>query len=168
MASHELPILGALTLPDSSGNVYPQPYPVLATNDLWKHGTFLFLDTATKDSLYGTFTAPRNYVATPQAILIWTSTAITGNVVWEFAYRGVGGDDTTSLDQATAVETVSATDAAPTATDRRLRLAITLTAANFAAGDTVEFRLSRDGSSASDTMAATAQLHGLLFAYTDV
>ena len=168
MATQRIPILGFNTLPDTSGNVFFEPYTVKATNDFWKHGHFIFLDTATKDSLYGKFEIPANYVSSAKWYIVWTSTATTGNVVWEMAYRVVGGDDTTSLDQSTAVETQSVTDAAPTATDRRLNPTITPTAGNFSAGQTCELRFSRDGTSGSDTMAASAQLVSLLFEYTDV
>lgn len=166
MSTHQISILGANTIPDSVGNVFFEPYPIKATNDFWNHLSCIFNDTATKDSLYGLFTVPQNYVGTPKFYPIWTSTATTGNVVWEMVYRTIGGDDTTSLDQTTAEETLTVTDAAPSATDRRLTPSMAATAGNFAAGETVEFRLSRDGT-AADTMAAAAQLHALVFEYTD-
>lgn len=151
--------------PDSSGNVFWEPYPVKATNDFWKHGHLVFNDTATKDSAYGVAMVPPDYVGSAVVRIVWTSTATSGNVVWEFAYRDVGGDDTTSLDQSTAQETVTVTDAAPTATDRRLVTTVSLTSANLTAGDTLEFKFSRDGSSGSDTMAAAAQLVGVFLEY---
>lgn len=167
MATHRISILGPNTLPDTSGNVFFEPYPVKATNDFWKYLIAIFNDTATKDALYTQFMVPQNYVGTAKFYVIWTSAATSGNVVWEIAYRTVGGDDTTSLDQATAEETVSVTDAAPTATDRRMTPSMTPTAGNFAAGETVQVRLARDGT-AADTMAAAAQVHDLIFEYADV
>lgn len=155
-------------MPDTSGNVWFEPYPITATNDAWGHGIFRFKDSATKDKLYSVFTVPQNYVGTAKVIPVWSSTATTGNVVWEFAYRTVGGDDTTSLDQAGTEEAVTVTDAAPGAANRRLVPQISPTSANFAAGETVTFYIARDGSSGSDTMAADAQLHGVLFQYADV
>lgn len=167
MATHRISIIGANFIPDSSGNVFFEPYPIKATNDFWKYLVLVFNDTATKDSAYGQFMVPQNYVGSAKFYVVWTSTATTGNVVWEMAYRTVGGDDTTSLDQATAEETLTVTDAAPTATDRRLTPSMTATDANFAAGETVQFRISRDGT-AADTMAAAAQIHDLIFEYADV
>lgn len=160
--------LSVNTLPDTSGNVYFEPYPIKATNDFWKHGHFIFTDTATKDSLYSMFHVPMDYnsAGTTKIYAVWTSTATTGSVVWEIAYRSIGGNDTTSLDQTTAAETLSVTASAPSATDRRMIPSVTATAANFAAGDTVELKISRNGTSGSDTMAASAQLLQVLFEYT--
>lgn len=155
-------------IPGTSGNVWQEPYTISATNDFFGHSVYVFADTATKDALYGYYDVPMNYSTsgTVKVYVIWTSTATTNNVVWEFAYRGVAGDDTTSLDQTTAAETLSVTDAAPGAANRRLITSVTLTASNLAAGGSMEWKLSRDGTSGSDTMAASAYVHGLVFEYT--
>jgi len=166
VATHEISILGNV-LPDTSGNVFPEAYSIKATNDQWRHPHWIFLDTATRDLLYGSFTVPQNYVGGATIVIIWTSTAITGNVVWDFDYRTVAGDDANSLDQTGTEEAVTVTDAAPGATDRRLRVIISLTAGNFAAGETVEFLFARDGVAAGDTMAAAAQVVELLLSYSD-
>jgi predicted carbohydrate-binding protein with CBM5 and CBM33 domain len=168
MATHEISLLGPQTVPDSTGNVYQQPYPILATNDVWGNLIFVFADAGTTNYLYGVITIPQNYVGTAVIVFIWTATATSGNVLWGFDYRVVGGDDTTSLDQATAVESVTVQDVAPTATDRRLRVTVALTSANLAAGSTLEFRISRNPSNGSDTMAASAQLFDCLLSYADV
>jgi hypothetical protein len=167
MATFRIPILNGNTLPDTSGNVFYEPYNIKATNDLWRHGHWIFNDTATDLFLYGLFNVPKNYVGTASIIIVWTSTATSGNVVWGFDYRAVGGNDAESLDQGTAQESGTVTDAAPGATDRRLETSISLTGSNIVADDTVEFILSRDGTSGSDTMAAAAQIVGLYFQYAD-
>jgi len=74
------------------------PFPLLLLQ--YGHGHFIFNDTATRDLLYGLFNVPKNYVGTASVIIVWTTTAITGNVVWDFDYRTVAGDDANSLDQA--------------------------------------------------------------------
>lgn len=162
-----VPILGAASFPDASGNVFFEPYSIKATNDVWKRLVCIFNDTATRIGLRGGFTVPKNYVGNAKIIVVWTSTAITGNCRWELDYRTVGGDDTTSLDQAGVEESVGFTDAAPTAAHRRLEVSLALTAANLAADEEVEFELFRDGADAADTMAAAAILFALLFEYTD-
>jgi hypothetical protein len=167
VATHWQSILGHATLPDTSGNVFWEPYSVKATNDQWRHGVWIFNDTATRLLLYGQFVVPQNYVGSAKVYPVWTSTATTGNVVWDFDYRTVGGDDTTSLDQAGTEEALTVTDAAPTAAHRRLTPSMTPTAGNFSAGETVEFLLARDGANASDTMAAAVILFDLLFEYAD-
>lgn len=167
MATFTPSILNGSIVPDTTGNVFIEQLDVKGTNDQWKLLVIIFNDTATKIGFYGQFTVPNNYVGTAAIIPIWSSTATSGNVVWQFDYRTVGGDDTTSLDQAGTEETPSVTDAAPTAAWRRLTPSISPTSANFAAGETVEFFFNRRGDSGSDTMAAAAALFDLLFSYAD-
>jgi hypothetical protein len=140
---------------------------VKATNDVWSHLVLIYNDTATKLNCFGRFTVPKNYVGTAKIIVVWTATATTGNVVWDFDYRAVGGNDAESLDQTGFQESVTVTDAAPGAAHRRLEASATLTAANLAVDDEVEFQISRDGADASDTMAAAAMLFEVLFEYAD-
>jgi len=166
MATFRLPILDWSVLPISPGDVYITGYEEFATNDVWKSLIAVFKDTATRIGLTGRFNVPKNYVGTPKLIVVWTSPATSGNVVWDFDYRAVGGNDTESLDQTGNQESVTATDAAPSAAHERLEVPITLTAANLAVDDTVEWSLFRDGA-AADTMADNALLVDLLFEYAD-
>ena len=168
MSTRTIPIINWSAVPDTTGNVFVEQFDVKATNDQWKPLVFIFNDTATKIGFYGTFRVPDDYVGTAAILIHWTSTATTNNVVWQIDYRTVGGDDTTSLDQAGTEETPSVTDAAPTAALRRLTPSISPTSGNFAAGETVEFFFNRRGDSGSDTMAAAAILFGLFFQYSDV
>ena len=167
MATFRLPILGANTVPDSSGEVFFEPYTIKATNDNWGHMVLIFNDSATRNGLRGAFDVPQNYVGSANIIIHWTATATSGDVEWDFDYRAVGGDDTESLDQATAQESVNQNDTAPSAIHERMTVTLALTAGNFAAGDTVEFELFRDGTDAGDTMAAAAIVHQVLFEYAD-
>lgn len=168
MATHRIPILGANTSPDATGSVFFEPYSVKATNDVWRHLVLVFNDTSTRIGVYGVFAVPQNYVGTAKIVAVWTATATTGNVKWEIDYRAISGNDTESLDQTGNVESAGVQDAAPGAAHRRLEASITLTSANFAVGDTVEFFFVRDGAeTANDTMAAAAILHELFFEYAD-
>lgn len=167
MATHRLPILGHGTVPDGSGSVFFEPFTVKATNDVWGRLVGVFNDTSTRIGLRGGFAVPTNYVGTPSIIVVWTTTATTNDVVWDFDYRAVGGDDTESLDQTGTQETVTVTDTAPSAALERLEASLSLTAGNFAADDTVLFELFRDGADAADTMTAAALLFGLYFQYSD-
>ncbi len=167
MATHRIPILGWGTVPDTSGNVFFEPYHIKATNDVWDRLVCIFNDTATRIGLAGGFTVPKNYVGTAKIIVVWTSTATTGDVVWDFDYRAVGGDDLESLDQAGTQEAVTVTDTAPSAANERMEAAMTLTSANLAVDDEVEFELFRDGVAAGDTMAAAAIVFAVLFEYAD-
>jgi hypothetical protein len=172
MATHQISILGSGTTPDTSGNCWQEPYTVLATNDVWgllvyRFGSSNAAQPTTRIGLRGQFTVPQNYVGTAKIIPVWTATVTSGNVAWDCDYRTVGGDDTTSLDQTGNEESITVTDAAPGAAHRRLIPQLSPTSANFAAGETVEFELFRDGADAADTMAASAIVFDLLFQYSD-
>ena len=167
MATHRIPILGWGTVPDTSGNVFFEPYNIKATNDVWDRLVLIFNDTATRLGCAGGFTVPKNYVGSPRIIVVWTSTAITGDAVFDFDYRAVGGNDVESLDQVGTQESVTVTDAAPGAAHRRLEAAMALTAVNLAVDDEVEFEVFRDGT-AADTIAAAVIVFAVLFEYQDV
>ena len=117
--------------------------------------------------IYGQFAVPSDFVGTAVIFPVWTATATTGNCKWQFAYRVVGGDDTTSLDQSGVVETGTVTDVAPGAANRRMVPTLAVTSANFSAGSTVEFYFTRTDAASSE-MAAAATLHDLIFQYSDV
>lgn len=160
------PMLNGFTLPDTSGSIFMEPYSIKATNDFFLSSVWIYNDTSTDLILHGKFRVPDNFVSGAKACVVWTSTATSGNVRWQFGYRSSGGDDTTSLDQATNEEAVEVNDVAPTATDRRLAVCQSLTDANIAAGDTFQFRAAREGSdTGNDTMAAAAIVFDWYFEY---
>lgn len=170
MATHRISILGFGTLPDTTGRCFPEPYTVKASGDFFRHVVLIFNDPSGGQAhgIYGAFDLPQNYVGSPKIYPVWTSTATSGNVKWDFDYRAVGGDDAESLDQSgTFQENLTVTDAAPSAAHERNTPSMSLTAGNLAAGDTIEFFFTREDGSGTDTMAAAAILHDLLFEYTD-
>lgn len=169
MATHQISILGATVLPDTTGRCFPEPYTVKAADDLYRHLVFVFNDPASSQAhgFYGTFTVPQNYVGTPKIKVIWNSSAISGNVKWDFDYRAVA--DNEDLDQPTTFqENLSVTSAVATTSGEQRRVTSSMTAAaNFAAGDLVEYYLTREDGTGTDTMAAAATLHDLIFEYAD-
>ncbi len=172
MATHRIPILGWPTRPDDTGECFPEPYDILATNDVWdrlvlRFGSSNAAQPTVRHGIHGGFVVPKNYVGTAKVVIVWTATLTTGDVVWDFEYRTVGGNDTTSLDQAGTEESLTVTDTAPGAANRRLETSITPTASNFAVDEEVEFYFARDGVDAADTMAGSALLFSLLFEYAD-
>lgn len=167
MATLRLPLLGWATKPDSTGSVLPTPLDLAATNDVWDAFVFEFADTANRIGLHGRCTVPKNYVGTASIVVVWSTTATTGNAVWDFDYRAVGGDDAESLDQAGTQESVTVTDAAPSAIWERMEASMALTSANLAADDELEFTLFRDGA-AADTIAASVYVFSVLLQYNDV
>src|SRR3990167_792127 len=172
MATHRISMLGTNTVPDTSGNCWQEPYTILATNDvwgylIWRFGSSNAAAPTTRIGLRGQFAVPKNYVGTAKLIVVWSATLTTGDVVWDMDYRAITGNDTESLDQAGTQESVTGTDTAPGAANRRLELSVNLTSANLAADDSVEFEIFRDATDAEDTMAGSAILVDAYFEYAD-
>ena len=156
------------TRPDDGGDVFIEPYSIKATTGLYPYHVLIFNDSGAKDSVSGVFRVPENYVGTPEVHVEWTSTAIVNEVVFDFDYRAIGGNDVESLDQATHQQSVTVTDTAPSAINEKMTAIFTgITASNFAIGDLVQFLFSRDGVDVADDMAAAAIVHGLWFKYAD-
>lgn len=169
MATHRMSIFGASCVPDATGRAVFELYSTKATNDVFKHLVLALADPGASEAhgMYGSFSVPKNYVGTAKIIIVWTSTATTGNAKFDFDYRAVGGNDTESLDQATFQESVTVTDAAPSATDERMEAEVALTSANLAVDDVVEFYFTREDGSSTDTLAASVTVHDVLFEYAD-
>ena len=154
-------------LPDTSGDVFSESYAVKATNDFWPFEVWIFNDSGADMTLTCRIRIPDDYSSSPVLKIEWTSTATTNNVRWGIAYRGIGGDDSESMDQLTAIEKVEVTDTAPSAVHERLLVSLAaVTAGNFVAGETLEVKISREGADAADTMAAAAILFDAYLEYT--
>lgn len=167
MATHRISILGGVS-PDTTGNAWFEPYTIVASNDVWKHEILRLKDAAADCGIYGQFSVPKNYVGTAKIVIVWSSTVTSGNWYAGFNYRAVGGDDSESLDQSGTQESVTpAVDAAPGAANRRMEFSLTLTSANLAVDDLVEFFFFRDNDNGSETLAGDIQIHDLLFEYAD-
>ena len=165
MATFRIPILGFSTKPDNSGSVFFEPNSVKGTNDIFDELVLVFNDTAASDTVYGSFQVPQNYVGTPKFVVVWKTTATSGDVEWDVGYRAVA--DGESLDQASVQESLNQNDTAGGSTDLKQTTLLAATAGNFAVADTVQFSLSRDGTDAGDTIAAAVTVHSIYFEYTD-
>lgn len=165
MATHRIPVLGWAALPDPSGDVFPQPYDVVASNDVWDRLVWTFNDTATRIGIQGGFTVPQNYVGTAKLVIRWLTTATSGDAEWDVDYRAVAVGE--SMDQAGTQESANNNGTAGASAHLLLETLITLTAANFAAGDEVECAIFRDGTDGGDTLAAAAHVVQVLFEYAD-
>lgn len=165
MATHQMSIMSG------RGNVdgaYWQPASILGVNDYWDHLVLIMNDDGSNIVYYhDAFLVPQDYVDNAKFIVVWTANVTSNNAKFDVNYRAVGGNDTESLDQATAQESVTVTDAAPSAVHERLTAEMTPTAGNFAAGDTVQYRLELDAADAACTIADDCIIHDIIFEYTD-
>lgn len=165
MATIIADVFGALQLPDTSGNVWAEPASLTQTNDLYPQMIWRFKDTATKIKLGFRFIIPNDYVGSPVFGVVWTSTATSGDVVWDLDY--VCAARTATLDPAADEENLTVTSTAPGTSQTGVNPTMSATAANLSAGQVIQGVLARDGASGSDTMAADAVVYGLYFQYAN-
>lgn len=138
---------------------YMQELGVDGTNDLFRGTMWVASSTTAKIGHHGSFAVPTNCNDSIYSIMVPFTVAVgSGNVVIDLDYASIGGDDTESFDVSAWEESLTVTDAAPSASLRRLTQMFNLNSTNIAPGDTFEFALSRDGADGSDTAAG-----GLLF-----
>ena len=151
MATHRIPILGFATRPDDTSECFFEPADLnFGTNDLARQfvlalGSALAAAPTVKHGVYGAFRVPKNYVGTAKIIIEWSATLTTNDVVFDFDYNAVAGNDTESLDPSAWQESVTVTDTAPGTARRKLTAEVSLTSANLAVDDIVEFFFGRDG-----------------------
>lgn len=164
MATHRL-YFGALLAPDTSGSVFWQPASILDSNDLSFVHVLVFKDTSTKDKASAVIAVPKNYVGTAKFGVIWKTTATSGNVVWNVDYRSIADGET--LDPSSWQESLAVTDAAKGTTNQMNDANVSATSANLAVDDLILVTISRDGTSGSDTVSASAQLYEAYLEFAD-
>jgi hypothetical protein len=173
MATHRIPILGFATRPDDTGEAGFESADLnFGANDLVKGfvlglGSALAGQPTVKHGVYGRFRVPKNNIGTAVLVIEWSATVTSGNVVFDFDYNAVGGNDTESLDPSGWQESVTVTDAAPGTARRKLAITVSLTSANLAIDDIVDFFFGRDGADGADTMAGRAYVVEVSFEYSD-
>jgi hypothetical protein len=171
MATHEISLLNASLFPSANAQVYTETADVqMGANDVWRYRVWVFASPTSGQAfgLHGSFTLPLNYVGTPVLVIVWNSTATSGNVRTRFSYRAVGGDGAESLDQAGNQESVNGTDTVAGTARYRMTQTYSLTAGNFSPGDTVQWFFERwEDASNLDTMAAAMFVHDILLQYAD-
>ncbi len=165
MATFRLPILGALTSPDTSGGAFFEPAAVnFGSNALYPHMLLVYSDSGATAGVGGVFEVPQNFAqaGTTQLVLETASTA-TGDVDWEFDYSAIGA--TGPLDPSADTESLTSSGNLISTVRAGHPITIALTSANFSAGDQVLFGLRRQ--SGNDTLAASAYVFGADFQYDD-
>ena len=153
---------GANLIPDSSGNVFAEPFTILSGTAFFAYNIMAFADTSTLDCMYTRWNVPINYTTGATTWIIdWNTTATTGNAVWTLDYRDVS---TATLAATTSQESLTVTTAASGTASARTQSTMTATASNFSAGDIIQIRVCRNGAG-SDTIAATLAIHDIRFSF---
>jgi hypothetical protein len=156
---------------DANGDTGVENSAVLFSNDTRLYNVFRFgasnvAQPTAKAGIYGAISIPHDYAGTAKVGIVWSSTLTSGDVAWDFNYDSPGGDDAETTDPSAATETVTGTDTAPSAANRRLEKLLTLTSANLAADDLFQWRLTRDGTAGGDTLAGSVYVHDVFLEYT--
>ena len=171
MTQFRLPILNWSTRPDDSGDSYFEPYDILATNDIVRRmilrmGRNNAAEPSVKSGVYGSFVVPRNYLQTPDPVVIvdWTSTVSSGNVVFQFEFAIAAGDDA-GLDPAGWSSVYRVTQNVGGANWRKTA-GIAISPGNWFSVDTlVNFYFTRLGTDAADNKPGSALVFDLAFQY---
>ena len=167
MATKRQSIISWSSRPDESEKVWFEPQNVQLDDDTYTGLVLVFNDSETKDSLHGRFAVPQDYDSAAKVVINWAAAAAgTGDrdVVFDLSYRTVdAGED---LDGSATDATDSVTTAAPESKGELVESVITATEGDFAAGDEVQFIVSRDGT-AADELSADVLVVGVYFEYSD-
>ena len=173
MATHDVPILGFSTVPDTSGNVFFEPLETAvatAAANLSMLGFTMPDPGAADEGLYGGFNIPQNYVGTPVLVIrgILNGT-ISAGLTLAFGFQQTGGiADNETADVAFETEdTASADPQSSSHADEDMyeeTIAITPGSA-YSPGDEVFFFFYRDGS--ADDATFEFNLTRLLLRYSD-
>ena len=162
MGTRRISIIGSLTQ-DNSGNVLWEPSSLFLTNDRHPGFVLRFKNTDDKIKASGSFSVPKDYVGTPKIIVIWATSAVAGNAVWDADTKAIAAGE--SMDPNSDDDNATVTTAAAETTLLQSVSSMTLTG-TYAVDDLVQLSLGRDGA-APDTIAADLLVWDVLFEYAD-
>ena len=165
MATHDLPILGAMTGPDTSGDIFFEPAEVAMTLGTAALGGLQVLTmqapTGSDIGVYGKFNIPQNYVGTP-VLVIRGALGEAANTLG-FGLQQLSRADSEALDTALEAEDIASNGTwTGYVAEDIYEETITITpSAAFVVGDEVFFFFFRDDS--VDTQTGEFYLTGLFF-----
>lgn len=167
MATHRIPIMGAMTVPDSTGECYMSVISVemsLATG-LMKNLVMTLKDPSADTGFYGVFEVPQNYAGTPVIAVVGVLDGTVGatSVDFEFSYVTRADNETVEAGWEESVTFNSGNTNGWT--DEDLMTLSNACTANFSAGDTVFFYFKRDFG--TDDFAGDFHVVGLYFQFSD-
>ena len=168
MATHRLPIMGAMTVPDATGECYMAPIDV----EMAGIGTFLgsnlvmvLKDPTADTGFYGTFMVPKNYVDTANIVPAYLLDGTVGatDIGFEFSYLARASGETI---EAAWQESVAFTEQSNNHADEDYaETSAALTDGNFTVDDLVFYYMKRDQS--ADAFNGDIHVTGLFFEYND-
>jgi hypothetical protein len=168
MATIQIPILGATTLPDTSGDVYFSQLDIemSLTNTKLQSCLVMEYPTGSDIGFELAFTVPQDYSGSPVLVIKGVLDGTPANVL-AFGAQQLSRDDSEAVDTAyEAEDTASNSTWTGYADEDMYEETITLTpAAAYVAGDTVYLSFYRDDS--ADTTTFNFLLTDLLFQYSD-
>ena len=167
MATHKISMLGSMTLPDTSGEVFFEQASANfdEAENIYDHLLLVYNDSGNAaDYCYGSFKVPENYSGTAKVELVWAdNNEGTADLNFDFGYRAIatGESGAPTADQ----ETVAIDDSSSATIEIKQSIESSL-ADNFSPSDTVLWRLARDSTSGTG-IAEPVYVFELNFIYDD-
>jgi hypothetical protein len=161
--------MGAMTVPDSTGECYLAPLDVEMANIATFLGSNLVMtlkDPTADTGFYGVFEVPQNYVGTPVIAVTGLLDGTTGaadGVDFEFSYLTRADNET--IEAAWEESVTFGTGRTDVWTDEDLVTDSASCSSNFTAGDIVFYYFKRDQS--ADDFNGDFHVVGLYFQYAD-
>ncbi len=167
MATHRLPIMGAMTMPDTTGETFMDLLSNQITLTNAKENLVMTMKDPSADTGFsGSFQVPQNYVGTANIVVVGVidGTVSTTSIDWQFSYNSLADNEASD---AAFTETVSFDTGNTNAytTEDILEDSTALTDGNFATGDQVLYLFVRDQS--VDDFVGDFHVLGLFFEYND-
>jgi hypothetical protein len=168
MATHRIPILGANTIPDTSGKVFQDLISNQDTHANVKNQLAMVMDapaTAGDVGFFGTFKVPKNYVGSEKIVVTGTYNDDPTSLVSTWAIELIALADNESIDTAyEAADAVSESTWTDYVDEDMIEVSITLTV-TLAVDDTVFYHFFLDDT--TDTQSVSFLLTALEFEYAD-
>lgn len=168
MATHRIPIMGAMTTPDNTGECYMSSInaEMALGTGLMQNLVMVLKDPSADTGFYGTFLVPKNYVDTANIIVRGVLDGTVGTTSIDFEMSYLPRADNETIEAAWAESATGNTgNTNGWTTEDELELSISVTDGNFAVDDTVYYYFKRD--QGTDDFVGDFHVTGLFFEYDD-
>jgi len=146
MATHQTPIMGPNTLPESGVFFDMVGNQITATNEVGNQLALVMADGGSDVGIHGNFTVPQNYVGTGKIIVKGILDGVMTSKTLAFGVQGIAREDNEAVDAAYSTEDLGNVTA-DHADEDLFKVEITLSnLTGLAAGDTVFYYFFIDAS----------------------